>query len=428
MSKLRLDFQWCDGPGFSDPVFRHTLAELRILVDGKPVTRVFDGKARTTRDTVRVALYPLAEWLAARWWPLLEENRAVRRTTREQYDKRHDLRHADDGFAFPCLSIIPEGRRVLLEWKKRRFGTQQVEFLDEGSTYVSAPKVREVLADFIEAVLARLHTYGIEDTWLSSEWQATANADAEEEDFRTAAGRLGLDPYDLSDDMANGIIRVSQGLPGPACEELLRAASPENLLSDFAWVREGLAEVSRSSEAGGELDRVRSVIGKIQPSTPWQEGYELARRVRKGLDIVDLVPLQFGATWIHIPLIHATDAPRGDLDGVVGSSSGAPLCCYTHKRRQASSQFVLARGLAFFLEANGALPTVVSSAVAEKQQRSRAFAAELLCPAELIKADLSSDTVTQDELVDLAEKFEVSTYVIEHQIKNHRIAQIAESL
>jgi Zn-dependent peptidase ImmA (M78 family) len=53
---------------------------------------------------------------------------------------------------------------------------------------------------------------------------------------------------------------------------------------------------------------------------------------------------------------------------------------------------------------------------------SRAFAAEFLVPQSMLKKDLSSAVVGEDEIEDLASAYGVSPFVIRHQIKNHRLA------
>jgi len=70
-------------------------------------------------------------------------------------------------------------------------------------------------------------------------------------------------------------------------------------------------------------------------------------------------------------------------------------------------------------------PLLLSSVPTRLQQQSRAFAAELLAPAELIRPRLVGDEVSQEQVGDLAAEFDVSPYVIEHQIQNHRLALLA---
>ena len=62
MAEVGFDTEWLNGGGIRGAELSATLASLHIDVQGKPVTRVFDQRARTVRDFVDVPLYPLAEW------------------------------------------------------------------------------------------------------------------------------------------------------------------------------------------------------------------------------------------------------------------------------------------------------------------------------------------------------------------------------
>ena len=45
------------------PEINGTLADFTLTSGKQIITRVLDKRARTTRDLIRVPLYPLAEWL-----------------------------------------------------------------------------------------------------------------------------------------------------------------------------------------------------------------------------------------------------------------------------------------------------------------------------------------------------------------------------
>ena len=69
-------------------------------------------------------------------------------------------------------------------------------------------------------------------------------------------------------------------------------------------------------------------------------------------------------------------------------------------------------------------PSLLSAAPTTHQQIGRAFAAEFLAPAKLIEDRLPPDQVGRDDLEDLGATFEVSPWVIEHQIRNHGLADL----
>jgi hypothetical protein len=89
-----------------------------------------------------------------------------------------------------------------------------------------------------------------------------------------------------------------------------------------------------------------------------------------------------------------------------------------------SKRFTFCRALFEFLHSAAPAPALISSAISEKQKRNRAFAAELLAPERLIRDRMSSDSIGWTEVEDLATAFEVSTYVIAHQIENHKLGEV----
>jgi Zn-dependent peptidase ImmA (M78 family) len=70
---------------------------------------------------------------------------------------------------------------------------------------------------------------------------------------------------------------------------------------------------------------------------------------------------------------------------------------------------------------------VVTTAHTYRQRIERAFAAELLAPAEGIAELLESppETASQEELEQIALRYGVSPVVIEHQVRNHLILRAA---
>ena len=430
MSKLSLDFSWREAPGSSDPAILHTMADLSIRVDDEPVTRVFDRKSRTTRDTVFVSLYPLAEWIAARWWPLLEENLAPQRGDSQSFDERHSLAHAGDGFALPRLTLVPEGESTLLRWEHSSSSYQHVEFLGDGEARVPKADVSEVMSGFVEAVTGRLESFGVADTWLEKEWKALreTDADAEEADFCRMAAYLGLDPFDVADDVGKAIVEVASSLPDSIVEDVFRCASVSTLKSTSDWVLRGIEELRSARFTMKDLGAVRKALQPLPSAAPWEQGYELARQFRRQLDLsegplLDLSPI----LGPNPPLIRASTPSLPGLDGLVRRLDGKGFSCFTSRTRSESVRFLLARALCLYLEHGDAPLSVLSGAVTQRQKRNRAFAAELLAPAKAIQKRLPSEMLAAEDIEEVACEFGVSSYVVEHQIVNHHLGTIMGS-
>jgi len=90
-----------------------------------------------------------------------------------------------------------------------------------------------------------------------------------------------------------------------------------------------------------------------------------------------------------------------------------------------AKQDVTFAGLCEYLLSPGA-PRLVTGVNTERQKRNRAFAAEFLAPADAIRKRLTAGEVSQEDIDDLAGDMGVSPFVVEHQIVNHRLAEVVE--
>ena len=68
--------------------------------------------------------------------------------------------------------------------------------------------------------------------------------------------------------------------------------------------------------------------------------------------------------------------------------------------------------------------TLLTKAHSERQKRNRAFAAEFLAPSQGLQQRIRRNMVGSDDMSEMAAEFGVSSLLIEHQIRNHRIADI----
>ena len=96
-------------------------------------------------------------------------------------------------------------------------------------------------------------------------------------------------------------------------------------------------------------------------------------------------------------------------------------------RQEEAKKFAFCRGLFEYLTSQPGTPALISATHSERQKRNRAFAAEFLVPAALLKERLRGYTLDEEEVDDLAKIFRVSSYVIHHQIENHHLAHLSLS-
>ena len=113
------------------------------------------------------------------------------------------------------------------------------------------------------------------------------------------------------------------------------------------------------------------------------------------------------------------------LDALAGPNQRQNPKFLIEKKRENSKQFAFCRALFEHLTLPRDRFAVVSRLHTDRQQASRAFAAEFLVPHEMLKGDLPGGTVGEDEIADLAPDYGVSAFVVKHQIENHRLASVA---
>jgi len=433
MSALTLDFEWIDPAEARGAELRATWARLEILADETAITRLIDFESRGIRNSVFLPLYPIAEWLATHWWFLFHEVETLGRSTSDQYDRRHNLRYGAEGFALPSLTIQPLGKEIRLEWRRARLDAQNLEFTESGSAHVSAGDLRQTFLDFISAVLKRLQEVGVEGTFLEEEWKSIRAADPEEREFCSAVASLGLDPYTLDEGEQQKIIEISELLPASLLGDFFAVADFSTLTAQASQVLDAL-ESSRNNNANlRSLKALKEELASARKpqGPPWRQGYHFARDLRQRLNLngkklssfpllakaLATLPRQLDAAILKIPALPCS------LDALGATNSRQSPGFAVSERREEAIRFAFCRALFEYLTIPAGQPLIVTRARSERQKRNRAFAAEFLVPADLLREALPGHVVGDEDIEDLAASFGVSPSVIRHQIENHELAR-----
>jgi hypothetical protein len=423
---LNLGIEWEDPGGAKGNELRATWCRLAITVGQRTVTRIEDERAQTVRDAVYCSAYPLAEWFAFNWWSLLNETERP-----SSAPEKHNVRFAREGFALPDLALFSEDSFVRAVWKPCRPMAAPVRFLEGGFELLDSKTVRREIAAFVDKVVARLQSKGVSTGCLIDEWMAIRDIPEEEKEFCETTGALGLDPYDLEDRKADEIVSIARRLPAELKREFFLAADSTVLSHQAKWVAKCLHELD-DYETKTKLAGKKGLYSRqISASTPWQTGYDLARKfraefglgnkVKKAVDVQKLC----GVKKEHLPVIRVGEEHQ--LDAVAKLSNEAGPQIATSKQRETSKTNLLARSICDYLCANSEESALLTRVSSDRQKRNRAFAAEVLAPAEGIRQLLSGSRTTRDEIAEIAAHFNASEWLIEHQVRNHRIAAIEDT-
>ena len=439
---LRFHFEWYPpGREVRAPELAATWARLDIEIGDRHPTIVEDLGSGAIRRSIIVSTFPLAEWVAYHWWDLLygggkDAPTKLAETGSERLESAgsNSLRNVGDGFAWPDLSMRRDGDAAMrLQWSEDREPHRgwPVRFLTSGTAWLEEDELRRALSDLVEGTLARLEESGLTATTLHKEWQALRDLDEDEVDFCQACGRLGVDPFAEGAELAD-LIEAVYGRLGPAIgNDLLDAVGPKDLGPSLEWIGRAQASV-RSSPGSGISPRwlTRQRVAPVMDENtaivlassrsprvfPYQVGYQLAALARRSLDRPVTEPFRLEELPV-VSLAHG-DSPTTAVQAlsIPTSERSYARLVLGWKPSPSSELFVAARSL-WSLWFDQSPAAVLTGASSWRQQVSRAFAAELLAPAEGIQQLLDGRPATAWAPA-IADHFGVSDLVIEHQLEN----------
>jgi hypothetical protein len=433
MSELQFDIDPVDPGGAKGDELRATWASLRVLVDGDPVTTYRNlTTGNVVNESLYLPLYPMAEWLVANWWALLYEPENMHNAGTPAYFERHSLFHASRGYALPKLLFKPLGEHVELSWKPHQQASRKVYFLSEGHAVVDREHLHELFTGIVQRVLDMLQIAGVSGTVLQEDWAAMQAMDEGQVRFSIASAQLGLDPFNVQPDQVTAILTAARELPESLSQEVFQAGSVEALTAITTELRE-LLDTARSAKVkAADLHGLRDALTGEQKrkGLPFEVGYARARALRSEIGLNgDLLSTDKA---LHAKLglagsgaTHTRTWANRELDALMALTQDFDPYFVVDQRRSGSAQrFALCRALHEYLFGPEGQPRLVTEAVTEAQRINRAFAAELLAPADALRKR-ASGLIYDDRVQELAEEFGVSTMVIEHQLENQGVARIA---
>jgi hypothetical protein len=426
--------EWLEAPGVTTPELAATWGRYEIWAGDRCITQVeaVDG---TFRRSVYGSLYPLAQWIASNWWLLTAHARPSAIEARYwtwqnlrtlPWLSEHNFRGASDGMSWPDLTVVTEGPVSCLVWSQdRNRGFSPVRFASEGHVIIRAGEARASLAGIVDRVLERLAESKLPKTQLAEEWGAIAATDDEEQDFCQTVARLGLDPYSVSEETADEVVRIAADLPSEIAGDFFDSADVTGLAGAAEWARRAMLVSERAAARAAKTMRpLYSAVSYETGNTtfnsdderPWVTGYAMARHVRRelGLDSTQ----QFDTSpWVTLGEVSAASYGIPGVATIAGDRCG--LVLGNHRLGTVASRFGQARAMGRALTHPEQQRFVLSATRSEDEQVARAFAAELLAPADGIRTSLEVLGKHDDAALDaIAMHFKVSSLLVRHQYDN----------
>ena len=417
---FRLQFNWVDAGPSPDVVMRRTMARFSIEVDGKTLTAVRDRQSRRYRKQIVVPLFSVANWLVDNWWYLWHEPADIQ-NLKPGFEDRHNLAYAGHGFLLPKLTIAPLSDRIHLVSTPWEPVHSSISFIEDMDAYVEAEELQMEFQRLINSVLRRLEPFDDNEDkiQLSKAWHAINELDAKELEFSRAAAMCGIDPFDVEDSTSEAIIEFWESTQPSIREEALAASNVQSLSQLSHWIRGTVNDLATTGEINGWnriRDEIRNEVSDSHTKEPWKRGYYLAQSVREILDIGQN-KFQFKSEGPLAIYHKERESPSQGIEGLVASAT--PACITAPRNHSNSKRFLLARALGEFVGCQEPCLGILGTLQNDRQARSRAFAAELLAPAELLYSRYMDSDAPQDEVDELSRAFDVSIWVIEHQIENY---------
>ena len=414
-------WKWLRGE-FDEPIEARSFAALKIDLDGEVITRLYDRIAEGERDTVNVVLYPLALALAENWWTLLYEPRKSDES-RSLAEVHHSLDSYMNGFVFPALTLWSGADdTITFEHPNLRPQHSNLEFLpaQSSATNLRRDDIEENLFELVRVVIERMPDSAA-NVHLRDAWGRVLDSlrNEEEREYCKAAGRLGVDPYDPD---APDISVFSEGLSEHLFSNICEAATSAELQAATDWARESTRHIDNLPDV--EIVHFGAMPERDPREKIWIHGYDAARLVRQNLRLEGLNPRRvidriFGAAVrADGPAIQG--AYPFALEAIVNRNNGSMrVAIPTTSARLRRSRLCRASYLAW--KGTEGDSSAVTTATTFEQQASRAFAAELLAPAELLRELAAQDGLTPEKIENFANENVCPEPTIIWQAHNHEI-------
>jgi len=412
---MRFSAEWQD-PGVSASAeLKATFCLLAIDIDGKRVSRFFDERYSRVHDRIAMPAYPAAQGFARAWWSLLAGRTRIIR-----------LRRFRDGFAVPDIRFEPDGHYVEITAAPFEYSNPPVTFTRSAHERAAVDDLERDMAEFIEAVVEKLTDYRLRKTWLQDRWSLILASleDDEERFFCESAGALGIDPYLCDEGQAHAIEAAAQYFDDEALLEFLASQRGQQSNVALKWLEAAEAQLDGKASLPAVADiagKLRLAAAPVRSPQPWQLGYRLADQCRALMSLkpdrvfadVGEIGTLFGGTGFAV----ASGRVQGLRAEVVVNS--VPKIIVADLPAPQSRTFAMMRAIGDFLAFRQEGRSPVTDTYSYRQGVGRAFAVEMLAPAEII-LQMERDGLAPDEI---AAARNVSEVAITRHLENRRALQ-----
>ncbi len=427
MTAFKFTHDWV-AAGHDKPEIIHTMTNLALHIGNINLMQNEDIWAKTIRESVLVSAYPLAMWLVSSWWRLNFETLPARtHGVAPPIDWRmaHEMGAANHGFVWPTVIFASDGE-VMKVWAKPSNGNiqQSVRYLNglAQPTSIQLADFQRCVEDFIASVLSRLDAVGCPHTDLRNFWQLLQEerADPLSFNYRRLEAQFGYDPDECPEAMMGKAQALEQQMGAKALSEL--APLYGKIVGDPSL--NTLEEMINSPGLTATPNIPSLQQSKPTKGAPWQHAVAVARELWASLskhsDVIenqqlyDLLGLSTSSVEQWIP-------PNANQPAAIAVPCNANrLKIVPRKKHPMGKRFELARLLGDYILTNDTDNQWLASTdlATSRQQYQRAFAAEFLCPIDVLEDFLQND-YSESAIEDATEHFQVSQETVKSLLINN---------
>ena len=420
-----------------------TCARIQISLKGNCITEHEDNFSHTVREDVLLSAYPLALWFAANWWRILYEPRPSNGEANTEWRISHEMPSANEGYLWPVLVFESEGPSIAMTVPKRagskgdslRYLNMQVH-----PVYVWRNGLESSLRELIDETVSRLEAMNVKDTELAKLWDEVQDECRSPDDsaYRILEACLGYDPDEAPHDLVEQLLELEKLAGFDTILEF--APSLYGSQSQSSLDLQVLASSAFSSSGLFGKPSIPKLTEKPNLSAlmaPWKQATRAASELRQKLSIglrklsTNTLCDLLGLTSVAFDV---DESPFGDLPVSLGIRHADGNTRYFLRSLKRSDQSVMQKSIRFQLarlvgdeiirESTNQGWLACTESRTWRQAFQRAFAAELLCPPDLIldKCRSLAAHLVYEVIEDVASEYEVSEMVVLNHVQNSQVS------
>jgi len=416
---LRIDLEWED-LRVGAPEERACFASLAIYARNLCFTEGLDRLANQIREAPRLSAYHLGEWLAWNWWRLRWEPR--RSSIDQDWLMSHRMASIGGGYVWPDIEIVSDGQRIAINCKATQPGTpSSFHYTSSAAVIIPANVFENHVDEFLLKIRERLIERKIRDTNFAEIFRELENErkDPQTALYRRVEALLGFDPGEGNYNEIGQMLSMIAQYGEHAVEEMAGDAGYSGSAISLTRIEEQATSCGAESTPRDRVrldEAVRQFDAQTTPA--WQIGSSAALALRSmenlgGDPISDEKLAELAA--VGVELIRQCSR-NSDLPFALDREDGGVIAL--RSKWKTGRRFELARligDLAVSTVDESLHPATRSYTYWQKVQR--AFAAELLAPAETVEYMTGND-FSAEKQEEIAEYFSVSPLAIRTILAN----------